>query len=623
MINLIFSLTTFYLLLKTPNLAYIYIFIVISYCIFILFFFNYIFSKKTKTQPIINEILFKDQEFLLFKANIFSLYYTSIIILGFFIFKQNGLNYFVFINNIDFKFIFILIIILIIYFLLFSKIFITMLFKLYLEIKNFINLLNETDFNADLPYSPLREKQIFKNKKFNLNLKRSYSSLSNNLNTTLSLDDTLNTESDKAEPSFSLAIKEFKKTHKGGYLGYLGYNLIHNFGNVSYVVDMSDLEYIKQYVKTLETKFKSYFNEIPEYMTYSIIPTLRRESENGDYKTISISNSIKINRYTSSSLLAEKVVHSILNALLIYSLKESNIELFIMGRPWLEANRFNVKFSEVTEILDKQIEKEISSSHLALSASNKALSEKALKLRNYLYSNVFMDNYGDLLLDKDKNLIGYKLNNKKYASVETYYNENNLLCNKITIREFDLNTLSFVNEPIDTWTDIRTEFGFIREYNKKKYFYNKSNYITNVEVNFSCPKFPTFNKSREPENKIGTIDLETFGSNLGLGYHQAFAAGFSIKDRTELFYIAPHEDSNEFIYKFFSSLFLYNKDLNNYTFYIHNLGRFYSIFILKALTKNKDFVVSPIWKDNAILSITINYFEKNLILFSILILFLI
>jgi len=48
-------------------------------------------------------------------------------------------------------------------------------------------------------------------------------------------------------------------------------------------------------------------------------------------------------------------------------------------------------------------------------------------------------------------------------------------------------------------------------------------------------------------------------------------------------------------------------ELNDYTFYAHNLGRFYSIFILKSLSLNDKFKLTLIWKDNSILSITITY----------------
>jgi hypothetical protein len=48
-----------------------------------------------------------------------------------------------------------------------------------------------------------------------------------------------------------------------------------------------------------------------------------------------------------------------------------------------------------------------------------------------------MGNYGEPVFDKINNLIGYKINGNEFASVYTYYNDENLLCNKITIQELD------------------------------------------------------------------------------------------------------------------------------------------------------------------------------------------
>lgn len=48
-------------------------------------------------------------------------------------------------------------------------------------------------------------------------------------------------------------------------------------------------------------------------------------------------------------------------------------------------------------------------------------------------------------------------------------------------------------------------------------------------------------------------------------------------------------------------------DLNGYTFYVHNLGRFDSVFILKSLVLNDSFEVIPIWKDSTIISLSIKY----------------
>lgn len=50
-----------------------------------------------------------------------------------------------------------------------------------------------------------------------------------------------------------------------------------------------------------------------------------------------------------------------------------------------------------------------------------------------------------------------------------------------------------------------------------------------------------------------------------------------------------------------------NDNLNGYTFYAHNLGRFYSIFIFKSLILKENIYLIPIWKDNAIISLNFKY----------------
>jgi hypothetical protein len=103
---------------------------------------------------------------------------------------------------------------------------------------------------------------------------------------------------------------------------------------------------------------------------------------------------------------------------------------------------------EVNKTLDDIIGKETENLSKFSVQDNKKLSEKANKLKNYLYKNIIMDNYGDPLYNKNKNLIGYKLSDNKYASIKTYYNDDNLLCNKVEIKDFDLNELSFTGETL-------------------------------------------------------------------------------------------------------------------------------------------------------------------------------
>lgn len=234
-------------------------------------------------------------------------------------------------------------------------------------------------------------------------------------------------------------------------------------------------------------------------------------------------------------------------------------------------------------------------------------SDKVLNLKNYEYKDVFMDNYGDPVYNKTQNLIGYKLNNNnKYVSINSYFNNENLFCNKVSIRDLDVNTLSFKPYILREWVDIKNIKGFVREYKNKKYFYDNNNNLINAEATYSYPSFPLVQKLFYTDSRIGTIDLEIYGSNLGLGYQQVYAGGWAIKDQTQLFYKTYRESSDQFINRIFLNIFI-NKNLNGYTFYAHNLGRFDSVFILKSLILDSTIEINPIWKDDAILSLSLKY----------------
>lgn len=283
---------------------------------------------------------------------------------------------------------------------------------------------------------------------------------------------------------------------------------------------------IYELANELEIKINDYLNDIPENITYSILPIIRSKLINGEFKTVTISDkSIKITKNTSRNLLASKLIQDILNAVFIYDLQGADINLYILDRPWLSEREFKADLTKVTEVLDNQIEKENYSWSKMSELNN---SDKENRLKIYKYRDNFMDNYGIPVLEKSNSLIDYKINEFEYISLITYYNENNLLCNKVSIKIFNPDNLSFEGEAITTWIDTRTNFGFIRdrELNKNKYYYDKDNCLINVEINYNQPKFPVFKYDSSLNEKIATIDFETYGVNLGLGHHQVYAAGF-------------------------------------------------------------------------------------------------
>jgi hypothetical protein len=245
--------------------------ILLIYAIFIVSFSLYICNPKWNNIKSYYETLgiIKDKDYIIFFNSLSNFYYITLIILFTFIFKNNGLVYLL---SFNLYFILFLFFILIIYSILFSNFFNIKLFKLYLIIKNNINLFLETDFlDRKAPYTPWNLKKhnkIFCGLVFT---KRHYAT-SQEINDELDLnkieDSDLEFYPDSAESDtkeFSLikeqAINKFKKTYGKGYLGY---TLIQDFGNVP---DFSRLDsnnliekLIGEYTKSLEPKIKKYLN---------------------------------------------------------------------------------------------------------------------------------------------------------------------------------------------------------------------------------------------------------------------------------------------------------------------------------------------------------------------------
>lgn len=277
------------------------------------------------------------------------------------------------------------------------------LFNLYLRIKNNINLFNSTNWNS---FYSLGNKtiQVYKSKnKTKLNWIRNYSTYSNN---DVESESQFDLDTEYNEKDYFLlrdkAIKEFKKIYKGGYLGY---NQIYHFGNITEFGHLTDKAFQDYYYK-LQDKVTEYLSLIPENITYSVLPVLRWQTIKGEFNTITVTNSsIKLTRDVSDKYLAKIISNYIYEALKEYQLRDLDIELYLMGRPWLNIDEFNVNYSEVTEVLNNQIEKEIYFLTKNYNLENKKFLDKAYNLKNYIYSNVIMNNYGESVYDKNNNLI--------------------------------------------------------------------------------------------------------------------------------------------------------------------------------------------------------------------------
>lgn len=102
----------------------------------------------------------------------------------------------------------------------------------------------------------------------------------------------------------------------------------------------------------------------------------------------------------------------IYNALTMYELSGLDIDLFMMSRPWLSADDFNLDKLGLNDVFEAQIDSEITSwlDPNTTSSFKRVSSNKVNNIKNYSYKDIFMDKYGEPLLDKDNQLIGFKLN---------------------------------------------------------------------------------------------------------------------------------------------------------------------------------------------------------------------
>jgi hypothetical protein len=313
---------------------------------------------------------------------------------------------------------------------------------MYLDIKKAIQLLNEIKFEPIAGYKNFNFKSFNeKNILYSSLQRRSFSTTNKNKNETNRGIEYYKAKFDAEYPlKRAKKLKEFKKVYGGGYLGYTH---IQNFGYVSqfFQTDIDTLFYIDR----LESELKEYINQIPENVTYSILPVIRWQSTKGEASSRTISHSIKITRFTSTNLIAKQMLYDVSEFFIDYYPIGADLELYLMGRPWLKTDEFDLDQIGLTSILEEQIENKLSSFS---KNSIRNTSDFSNLIKNYLYKDTFMNNYGEPLFNKNNNLIGYKLKGGQYVSIETYYNENNLLCNKVSIKEFDTINLSFIGEAL-------------------------------------------------------------------------------------------------------------------------------------------------------------------------------
>lgn len=91
---------------------------------------------------------------------------------------------------------------------------------------------------------------------------------------------------------------------------------------------------------------------------------LRYEVPGWDSTSITLTDSLKNTRNTSSSLLSLKLLELVKLKFNFYNLDINSAEIFIMSRPWLSEADFNVPLEIVNDIIEKNLTSENNLKHI-------------------------------------------------------------------------------------------------------------------------------------------------------------------------------------------------------------------------------------------------------------------
>nr|YP_009379212.1 DNA polymerase type B2 [Leptogium hirsutum]ARQ27106.1 DNA polymerase type B2 [Leptogium hirsutum] len=226
-----------------------------------------------------------------------------------------------------------------------------------------------------------------------------------------------------------------------------------------------------------------------------------------------------------------------------------------------------------------------------------------LDLKSYGNDKIVLDNNTKLFSDKD---------NKYVISLDTKYIEGYPNHDVNVYTPNGLKVLNILDKKINNNTFSRT-VGNITN------IISNNNLITNTRVKLKLdvverPKIHrTLANLQINSPFIGSLDIETFKMD---SISKVYALGYYTKRYgLKTFYINKDLNSDILVADCIDSLL--NSKYNGYTFYVHNLGRFDSAFILKSLlvknrTNEDKYIIDPLCRENnLILSLIITRKQKN------------
>ncbi len=231
------------------------------------------------------------------------------------------------------------------------------------------------------------------------------------------------------------------------------------------------------------------------------------------------------------------------------------------------------------------------------------------------YSLIKKVNPFSQLIPLKDNLVFYTNNSGKYIialDINHHPNNNFPIQYNISIYTYDgSHVLNVVDSCVDHNSFVRIIGNVTNTITKNSCFEAITVTNTSLKIKLEPVKLNKLNYSFKnllvASPYIGTLDLETY---IYKGISKVYAIGFYTKQyfkQSNIFYINPNTlDSNELILKCIDSMLV--PKFSGYTFYVHNLGRYDIVFLLKPLINKKDpiYKLEIISRDGLILSLIIS-----------------
>lgn len=183
--------------------------------------------------------------------------------------------------------------------------------------------------------------------------------------------------------------------------------------------------------------------------------------------------------------------------------------------------------------------------------------------------------------------------NSKIKNNINVYNVEGMKINTIVDQEIDLDRFT---RNISNVTVYINKTGIYKKIIKQKFSYVYPNKTGGY-----------YSKLVFTDNRIGTLDLETYKDEYNVS--MTYAIGFYVKDNLHTFYIDNNLNSDILIMRCLDEML--KEKYHRYTFYVHNLGGFDSIFLLKVIINACDldankYKLDIITRDETILSLSIH-----------------